>query len=251
MDTSSLLTRESYVAVANGVSARPEIRYPPGYTNERVKQFIAQFFALADDSQKDEEYVNFFADSAFYIVGLKTAAGRAEIFRLRQILWKHIISRRHEIDIVFPFTQVSTASQATCGLLHDNLTDGSLEFAIFGRIHYVMEPSNQANNVANPCGYNYPNAGANGAMYSSTPPASPSALTEATMTMEFASRMLLSLTDMKIVFYHVYPSTATLVDEETDGPAISPVVDQSHRMRPLTNGPNMNASTNQPPLPRW
>ncbi|KAK9353805.1 hypothetical protein V1505DRAFT_369151 [Lipomyces doorenjongii] len=241
MDTSSLLTRESYVAVANGVSARPEIRYPPGYANERVKQFIAQFFALADDAQKDEEYVNFFADSAFYIVGLKTAAGRAEIFRLRQSLWKHIISRRHEIDIVFPFTQVSAASQATGGLLYDNLTDGSLEFAIFGRIHYVMEPSNQANTGTNP----------NGGLYSSTPPASPSALPEATMTMEFASRMLLSLTDMKIVFYHVYPSTATLADEETDGPATAPVVDQSHRMRPLANGPNMNASTNLPPLPRW
>ncbi|KAK9375774.1 uncharacterized protein V1513DRAFT_441942 [Lipomyces chichibuensis] len=245
MDTSSLLTRESYVAVANGVSARPEIRYPPGYTNERVKQFIAQFFALADDAQKDEEYVNFFADSAFYIVGLKTAAGRAEIFRLRQILWKHIMSRRHEIDVVFPFTQVSAASQAACGLLHDNLTDGSLELAIFGRINYVMEPSNQASNGTNT------NPGANGAMYSSTPPASPSSLPEATMTIEFASRMLLSLTDMKIVFYHVYPSTATLVDEETDGPTTAPVVDQSHRMLPLTNGPNMNASTNPPPLPRW
>ncbi|KAK9390720.1 hypothetical protein V1515DRAFT_636393 [Lipomyces mesembrius] len=235
MDTSSLLTRESYVAVANGVSARPEIRYPPGYTNERVKQFIAQFFALADDAKKDEEYVNLFTDSAFYIVGLKTAAGRAEIFRLRQ-------------NIVFPFTQVSASSQGTGGLLHDNFTDGSLEFAIFGRIHYVMEPSNQANTRANPCGYNYTNAGA---MYSSTPPASPSALPEATMTMEFASRMLLSLTDMKIVFYHVYPSTATLVDEEMDGFATAPVVDRSHRMLPMTNGPSMNASINLPPLPRW
>ncbi|KAK9369155.1 hypothetical protein V1509DRAFT_621310 [Lipomyces kononenkoae] len=208
MDTSSLLTRESYVAVANGLPARPAVRYPPGYTNERVKQFMTQFFALADDSDQDEQYVNLFADSAFYIVGLRTAAGRAEIFRLRRTLWKNITSRRHEIDIVFPFLQASASTQATCNP-HENIADGSGEFAIFGRIHYVMNTVPQPDHA-------YNNGLTNGATHTSTPPSSPSALAEATMTVEFSSRMLLSLTDMKIVFYHVYPCTATIIDDETD-----------------------------------
>ncbi|KAK9239883.1 hypothetical protein V1525DRAFT_424325 [Lipomyces kononenkoae] len=237
MDTSSLLTRESYVAVANGVAARPAVRYPPGYTNERVKQFIQQFFALADDPEKDEQYVNFFADSAFYIVGLKTVAGRAEIFRLRRTLWRNITSRRHEIDIVFPFSQTSATSQATSNL-HDNVTDGSGEFAIFGRIHYVMDP--------------IPNALPNGgAMHTATPPSSPSTLAEATMTMEFSARMLLSLTDMKIVFYHVYPCTATLIDEEIDDPDTTPVVDASQRVRSMADFPTLIPNTNMHSLRRW
>ncbi|KAK9322797.1 hypothetical protein V1517DRAFT_307622 [Lipomyces orientalis] len=238
MDTSSLLTHKSYVAVANGVPARPEIRYPAGYTNERVKHFITEFFAAADDPAKDEEYVNFFADSAFYIVGLKTVAGRAEISRLRWKLWKNIISRRHEIDVVFPFAQASSVSQPTSSLAHDNLTDGSGEFAIFGRIHYVMETDTQANTTPNNNVPSRTNSNGNGGIYASTPPVSPSAIPEITMTMEFASRMMLGLTDMKIVFYHVYPCTATLADDEADGPGNTPagVVDQSHRLlSPTTN----------------
>ncbi|KAK9449018.1 uncharacterized protein V1518DRAFT_360447, partial [Limtongia smithiae] len=99
-------------------------RYPPGFSNERLKAFVERFFAAGDDAARDEEYMSYFADSAFYILAMKTAAGHSEIRRLRRLLWRSTTRRRHEIDLVFPFA---------CG--EDEQT---WELGLFGRIHYEM-----------------------------------------------------------------------------------------------------------------
>lgn len=55
---------------------KPGIRYPPAYKNKRVMDFIDHFFEMDDDVNKEEEFLNCFADSGFYVIGLKTVAGR-------------------------------------------------------------------------------------------------------------------------------------------------------------------------------
>ncbi|KAI2612158.1 uncharacterized protein GGS25DRAFT_474018 [Hypoxylon fragiforme] len=70
--------------------------------DERVRKFIADFYATSDDKARNEEWVACFAPDAVVVMGERRARGREEIRRLREGMWEHITRRKHRPAKVFP-----------------------------------------------------------------------------------------------------------------------------------------------------
>ncbi|XXG96636.1 hypothetical protein Hte_002924 [Hypoxylon texense] len=70
--------------------------------DEKVKGYIANFYATSDDRSKNEEWVDYFLPDAVVIMGDKSAKGTEEIRRLRQGMWEQVESRRHKPEKAFP-----------------------------------------------------------------------------------------------------------------------------------------------------
>ncbi|KAK9459731.1 uncharacterized protein V1516DRAFT_613747, partial [Lipomyces oligophaga] len=175
-------------------------RYPQNYTNDRVKAFIEHFFEADDDASRMEDFLDCFSDSAFYILGVHTVAGRESIRRIKLKIWKNISSRKHEIDVIFPFNQSDVEGQSS--QTEFNVTN---EFALFGRIHCVLSPE-QLDHMALQIGDFHSYLKRSDRL---VPAASNSTL----LTVEWASRLMISLTDMKVMFYQVYPCTASILED--------------------------------------
>ncbi|KAI1106317.1 hypothetical protein F4804DRAFT_301539 [Jackrogersella minutella] len=70
--------------------------------DEKVKDFIARFYAVSDDPTKNEEWVDCFLPDAVIILGDNSAKGAEDIRRLRQGMWEQTEARRHKPEKVFP-----------------------------------------------------------------------------------------------------------------------------------------------------
>ncbi|KAI0098980.1 hypothetical protein F4776DRAFT_650212 [Hypoxylon sp. NC0597] len=91
---------------------------------ERVKNFIARFYATSDDPSKNEEWVGYFSPDAVVIIGDKSAKGTENIRRLRQGMWEQVETRRHKPEKVFPASFGATdGSEAIAAeyMLHGSL----------------------------------------------------------------------------------------------------------------------------------
>lgn len=87
---------------------------------------------------------------------------------------------------------------------NDTITAASDEFAMFGRIHYVMSDK-QANVFTS----RYADMQSFVTREASRPP------TQAIMlTIEWAARMMISLADMRVMYFQIYPCTATIVEDD-------------------------------------
>ncbi|KAI1144455.1 hypothetical protein F5Y05DRAFT_407847 [Hypoxylon sp. FL0543] len=96
--------------------------------DQRVKDFIARFYATSDDPSKNEEWVDYFLPNAVLILGDKSAKGTDEIRRLRQGMWEHVERRRHAPEKVFPASFGGVDGSE--GIAAEYMLHGSLEMAM-------------------------------------------------------------------------------------------------------------------------
>ncbi|KAI5926563.1 hypothetical protein F4810DRAFT_707652 [Camillea tinctor] len=94
--------------------------------SDRVKDFIASFYAVSDDPSRNEEWVEHFAADAVLVMGDKTARGTEQIRQLREGMWEKVKSRRHKLDKMFP---ASFGSERK-GEEHEYMICGSADFAM-------------------------------------------------------------------------------------------------------------------------
>ncbi|KAI1500698.1 hypothetical protein F5X99DRAFT_385181 [Biscogniauxia marginata] len=93
--------------------------------SDRVKNFISSFYAVSDDSSKNEEWVEYFAADAVLVMGDKTARGTEQIRRLREGMWEKVRARRHRPEKVFPASFGSGSEEE-----HEYMICGSADFAM-------------------------------------------------------------------------------------------------------------------------
>ncbi|KAI1413690.1 hypothetical protein F5Y13DRAFT_160865 [Hypoxylon sp. FL1857] len=94
--------------------------------DERVKKFIARFYATSDDPSKNEEWVDYFLPNAVVIIGDKSAKGTEEIRRLRQGMWEQVERRKHRPEKVFPASFEGTARDSEA-IAAEYMLHGSLD----------------------------------------------------------------------------------------------------------------------------
>ncbi|OTB08343.1 hypothetical protein M426DRAFT_316967 [Hypoxylon sp. CI-4A] len=73
--------------------------YPAG---NKIKDFVAKFYAISDDPSKNEEWVDYFLPDATVIMGEKSATGTEDIRRFRQGMWEVVATRNHAVTKAFP-----------------------------------------------------------------------------------------------------------------------------------------------------
>ncbi|KAI1759510.1 hypothetical protein GGR53DRAFT_471260 [Hypoxylon sp. FL1150] len=111
--------------------------YTPAFPSDRavddkIKSYIANFYATSDDRSKNEEWVDYFLPDAVVIMGDKAAKGTQEIRQLRQGMWELVESRRHKPEKVFPATFEGTGA--------DGDGDGvAAEYMLHGSLDLVMK----------------------------------------------------------------------------------------------------------------
>ncbi|KAI1490625.1 hypothetical protein F5X96DRAFT_669498 [Biscogniauxia mediterranea] len=94
--------------------------------SDRVKDFIASFYAASDDPSRNEEWVEYFAADAVLVMGDKTAKGTEQIRRLREGMWEKVKSRRHRLEKVFP----ASFGPGRKGEEHEYMICGSADFVM-------------------------------------------------------------------------------------------------------------------------
>lgn len=135
--------------MSNYIPTAPDGWSPTSDTAKQLEKFISNFYRVSDDPDKDNEWVDFFAEDATVVMGSEkeTATGRdgenpittcvhlvlkrrrltqdvptPEILQLRKKMWESVKSRKHTVTKVFP-----------------GMFDGVVDFMLFGSVAYVLE----------------------------------------------------------------------------------------------------------------
>ncbi|KAI1074348.1 hypothetical protein F5B20DRAFT_441282 [Whalleya microplaca] len=69
--------------------------------DDRTRDFVSRFYAVADDPGKNEEWVGYFAPGAVLVMGDKSAEGIEQIRQLRQGMWDKVKARKHKPEKLF------------------------------------------------------------------------------------------------------------------------------------------------------
>ncbi|KAJ3508131.1 hypothetical protein NM208_g15865 [Fusarium decemcellulare] len=99
-------------------------RYIPQYAkaddwdDQDLEQFITNFYHISDNPEKNQQWVNSFAEEANVQIGADKAQGSKELPEFRNRMWAQVQERKHTVLKVFPgrFTG-SDASERECMLL--------------------------------------------------------------------------------------------------------------------------------------
>ncbi|KAI0180984.1 hypothetical protein GGR52DRAFT_13921 [Hypoxylon sp. FL1284] len=99
--------------------------------DEKMRDYMANFYAISDDRSKNEEWVDHFLPDAVLVMGDKSAKGTDEIRRLREGMWEQVGSRRHKPEKVFP--------ASFGGADADNGDGAAAEYMLHGTLDLVLK----------------------------------------------------------------------------------------------------------------
>ena len=79
-------------------STPPSTPVDPG-----IVKFFEKFYEVSATPSLNEEYADYFADDATFMIGVKQVKGKADILTARKGMWDPVTSRKHTVYKVFPF----------------------------------------------------------------------------------------------------------------------------------------------------
>ena len=101
---------------------------PVDYKDDHgIKEFIAEFFRISDDPEKNEAWVDFYHDNGTFVLNNTTSQGREDIRKARSAMWDQVAERKHEVEKAVP-------ARFPCPKGED-----CLDLTLFGKVHQTLK----------------------------------------------------------------------------------------------------------------
>ncbi|KAK7754231.1 hypothetical protein SLS62_003808 [Diatrype stigma] len=107
--------------------------------NDKLKAFIAGFYAASDDPGRNDDWLSYFAPDAVLIMGDKVVRGTEGIREFRRGMWENVRSRKHRPTKVFPASFPSPSSSPETGTGAGTAKTAAVEYMLHGSLDLELK----------------------------------------------------------------------------------------------------------------